>query len=242
MHLTRSLHVCLTILTLVATVAAQARINAVTSSSVFSGDDNVDPLAKGIKVFAEPKNHPAAVASILFNAAVNSEFLPKEQGIYVTSKAYGKFVGKVISFPGFELIHSGGEPLELDGSLEQLKEQIREKYKADPIKRDVAAYVVVLDLASIPLKLSRGDNGEVLIDEQSTRLRQFTLRTRKSYLIHNSRELADNIRTINLDKFLDEFATSYPDDDKLKAWLGNSVEPHNIESRRQSFYPLRLRH
>lgn len=90
---------------------------------------------------------------------------------------------------------------------------------------------VILDLSSIPVKLSEDEDGKAVLDEQTTRLKQMTLRTRKEYLIEHTNQLGEAIDIIGVDTFLDEFATTYPqDDDDLKTCLNGLNKTRDTES------------
>jgi hypothetical protein len=264
MHLVRSLLV----LCSVATLVVQARIDAVSAGTIFSGVDNSDPWDTESAVFKFSRNHVKGVASILYHAAKDADFRPKEQGLEASSKAYGQFVGKVIGFPGFTT-HKTEEKLDLSGDINQFKQQIADKYRSSSGKAGVVAYVygnqvpdtleedsqqrlltlialrgedddsVTFDLSSIPVKLSKRHN-KVHLDKQTTVLRQLTFRVDGEYLEEHAAKLADDIEIITVDDFLEELATSQQDDDDLMAWLNGSNKPI-----RQSLYPLsqlRLRH
>lgn len=247
----------------------QARIDSVSAGTIFSGVDNSDPWDTESAVFKLPKNHAKAVASILHHAAKDADFRPKDQGLEASSKAYGQFVSKVIGFHGFKT-HKSEERLDLSGDIEQFKQQIADKYRSSSGKAGIVAYVygnqipdtleeqsqqwlltlialrgeednsVTFDLSSIPVKLSKRRD-DVRLDKQTTVLRQLTFRVDGEYLEDHARKLADDIKIITVDDFLEELSTPYQgDDDDLMAWLKGSNKPI-----RQSLYPLsqlRLRH
>ncbi|KAG0238431.1 hypothetical protein BGX31_003268, partial [Mortierella sp. GBA43] len=134
-----------------AAVAVQARPEAVTSGTIFSGEDSSYKGAKGAEVFRYPENHVTAAGSILVHLAKKGGFNPKKSGLKATSQEYGRFFGNVLKFQGFNTVYRGQEDLELKGGSEQFKEAVTEKYKEGPAKSPKFAALTFDD--EIPLYL-----------------------------------------------------------------------------------------
>ncbi|KAI8351867.1 hypothetical protein B0O80DRAFT_104027 [Mortierella sp. GBAus27b] len=130
----------------VAVVVAQ--VDRVASRAVFNGTDTSDKHAEGLAIFQDPKNHPMAVASILFHSAVRNNFLPKQQGIMATHKTYLDFFGHVFEFPGFDHTRNTEETLELTGNTEQFGDEIARKYH--PAKNNISESAAAEYQAMIP--------------------------------------------------------------------------------------------
>lgn len=105
----------------------QGRVDAVTSGSIFYGEDNTDPSAHIAEIFRDPANHSSAVASILNYAPKKADFRSRKQGIEATAKTYGRFLSKVLAFHGFERTRDGEEELDLTGDLDKFKDHITRK-------------------------------------------------------------------------------------------------------------------
>ncbi|KAG0239848.1 hypothetical protein B0O80DRAFT_499785 [Mortierella sp. GBAus27b] len=252
MHLVRSL----VALCSVATLVVQARIDAVVSRALYIGTDSSDPTDRPYEIFHDPRNHPTAVASLLFHFSEGADFHPKEQGIDATSKAYGKFIGSVLSFPGFRR-HPKESDLDLSGSLDQFRDEIASKYDPDDrTKSDDISYefewqlpktlatsqeqwllslatitrtaddAIVVDLSSIPVKLTKDDYGSVTIDKQATVLRQQIVRVDAEFLIRHAEPLRRSVDIISVERFTREFFTKPVEEAKSES------------SRMRTLYPL----
>ncbi|KAG0328085.1 hypothetical protein BGZ99_006258 [Dissophora globulifera] len=86
----------------VATALAQTEYDALVSTAVFVGKDTTVSSAAAVEIFNQPKNHPAALASILYKLADDSRLRPYHKDVLTDSSAYHQFLDKVESFPGFK--------------------------------------------------------------------------------------------------------------------------------------------
>ncbi|KAF9979016.1 hypothetical protein BGZ73_007117 [Actinomortierella ambigua] len=74
--------------------------DALVSRGIFAGTDSSDPRASGVDVFDNPKNHPAAAASILRALAKEADYWPNEQSAAKMQTTFGAFQKKVAAFNG----------------------------------------------------------------------------------------------------------------------------------------------
>ncbi|KAK3823001.1 MAG: hypothetical protein J3Q66DRAFT_385493 [Benniella sp.] len=113
------------------TVLASGRIDAIVSGATLVGEDTSNRDSRGEEVFKDPRNHPAAVASILRFSADRAEFRPREKGVITDPKVYDHFLKDVYNFPGFQAHHQQRMQLDLQGDHEQFKREVAKKYKSD---------------------------------------------------------------------------------------------------------------
>ncbi|KAF9966830.1 hypothetical protein BGZ70_001108 [Mortierella alpina] len=110
--------------------------DALYSRAVFLGKDTTDPLRLNIDTFKEPRNHPAAVASIILHVASQVDFKPDEDSALVLDpKVFARFESKLLQLSVFELVESQLSTLELTGNSNQFACEVFKKYPstADPV-------------------------------------------------------------------------------------------------------------
>ncbi|KAF9983078.1 hypothetical protein BGZ65_002214 [Modicella reniformis] len=112
-------------------VLARGKVDAIMSGACLVGQDTSKHNAQGEDVFKDPRNHPAAVASILAFSADRAEFRPREKGVITDEKVYDHFLKDVANFPGFRAQHQQTQQLNLQGSRVQFKKEVANKYQSD---------------------------------------------------------------------------------------------------------------
>ncbi|GJJ72047.1 hypothetical protein EMPS_04404 [Entomortierella parvispora] len=112
--------------------------SSVASGAVFDGEDTTDGSASPVDIFQDPANHASAAASILVFSANSVNFHPSQQSPKSLGSSLGKFVDKVVKFPGFIPTYTDRAFISLDGSLAQFEEVIRESYPGSSDERLVA--------------------------------------------------------------------------------------------------------
>ncbi|KAF9363263.1 hypothetical protein BGX34_004544 [Mortierella sp. NVP85] len=112
-------------------VLASGRVDAIVSGACIVGEDTSSHDSRGEEIFKNPRNHPAAVASILRFSADRAEFRPREKGVITDQKVYDHFLKDVYNFPGFQAHHQQRMQLDLQGDREQFKREVAKKYKSD---------------------------------------------------------------------------------------------------------------
>ncbi|KAK3822993.1 MAG: hypothetical protein J3Q66DRAFT_330558 [Benniella sp.] len=267
MHFVRSLLV----LCSVATWLVHGSIHAVTSRSLYSGEDTTDPAAQETEIFRDPKNHPTAVASIIYHLALQADFHPRVQGVQATSEAYGQFLRSLRHFPEVFYSEETSE-LNLGGSYEQFRELIVAKYNSGKSKAVDAATAFVdqiptalgeedhehwlltlaaitrkddgyitADLSFVPIKLTRDDYGTVSIDRQITYIQQQTFHIASSFLVNNAYRLGRRVPVIHIDAFRRAFTTKSAENNAPETESWSCTK----RTPRQNLYSLpqlRLRH
>ncbi|KAG9321587.1 hypothetical protein KVV02_001273 [Mortierella alpina] len=109
--------------------------DALYSRAIFLGKDTTDPLRLNIDTFKEPRNHPAAVASIILQVASQVHFKPDEDKTLVLDpEVFARFEFELLQLSAFELVESKVVSLELTGNLKQFACEVFKKYPstADP--------------------------------------------------------------------------------------------------------------
>ncbi|KAF9989316.1 hypothetical protein BGZ75_006744 [Mortierella antarctica] len=109
--------------------------DALYSRAIFLGKDTTDPLRLNIDTFKEPRNHPAAVASIILQVASQVNFKPDEDKTLVLDpEVFARFEFELLQLSAFELVESKVVSLELTGNSKQFACEVFKKYPstADP--------------------------------------------------------------------------------------------------------------
>ncbi|KAF9951286.1 hypothetical protein BGZ72_007183 [Mortierella alpina] len=108
--------------------------DALYSRAVFLGKDTTDSMRLSIDTFKEPRNHPAAVASIVLHVASQVNFKPEESAIVADPQVFAHFESKLLQVSAFELVETHAGPLELTGDSKQFACEVFKKYPstADP--------------------------------------------------------------------------------------------------------------
>ncbi|KAF9364273.1 hypothetical protein BGX34_002035 [Mortierella sp. NVP85] len=117
----------------VSAVFAAAEYDALVSGALFNGIDTTRPGHQGLSIFADSRNHPSAVASILLYLANKSRFTPKrsKNGVIRDGTSYRLFARQSVTFPAFVKRYQTYVELELHtGDREELAEKIEEWYEA----------------------------------------------------------------------------------------------------------------
>ncbi|CAO3566726.1 unnamed protein product [Mortierella alpina] len=118
-------------------VMARERFDAIASGALFTGKDNADMEVNKLDTFRDPRNHASAVASILWNSATLTKFIPAADGVATDPYAYQDFLHEVTYFKGFKKAGELRRKLELTGRLEQLEEEIDRKYRSFSEDEDI---------------------------------------------------------------------------------------------------------
>ncbi|KAF8925839.1 hypothetical protein EDD21DRAFT_362143 [Dissophora ornata] len=91
----------LLILCTAAVALAQTNYDALVSTAVFVGKDSTEPTAPALDIFSNIKNHPSALATILYKIADEARLRPYHRDMVTDSTVYRQFVDKIESFEGF---------------------------------------------------------------------------------------------------------------------------------------------
>ncbi|KAK3806736.1 MAG: hypothetical protein J3Q66DRAFT_375062 [Benniella sp.] len=126
----------------VATLVQGVEVIAVSSKALFTGIDTTDPTAPIDEIFHTFKNHATATASLLEYYSRQSNFHPKQHGLYTSEDDFGLFLSKFSSLRAFGLKRSEYE-IDLEGGLDQLKEAIAATYIPPSGNADEAASAFV---------------------------------------------------------------------------------------------------
>ncbi|KAF9289464.1 hypothetical protein BGZ68_009268, partial [Mortierella alpina] len=90
--------------------------------------DTTDPLRLNVDTFKEPRNHPAAVASIILDVASQVHYKPAERTIVLNPHVFTHFESKLLQVSAFELVDSHVDFLELTGDSKQFACEVFKKY------------------------------------------------------------------------------------------------------------------
>ncbi|KAG0199790.1 hypothetical protein BGX28_007001 [Mortierella sp. GBA30] len=249
-------------------VLAKDRFDAVSSLGYFSGQDISDHGAKGLPVFKDRKNRASAVASIVEYCADKADFLPSEYGVEVAPSAYTEFFKNIATFPALFKTDAKTTKIELDGTIEQLVNEIQLVYEEfqdededypfdDQIPRNfrrllpatlpdpnqhrwLLSQVVIqkvqyfdkyrVEIARVALKLSKGEDGAALIDEQTATFSRNVYMVDTHYIQNNAEALAYFLPITNVDD-LNKFLTT-----KKSGLWGSLPEEESCDEREDSFF------
>ncbi|CAO3574848.1 unnamed protein product [Mortierella alpina] len=153
--------------------------DALYSRAVFLGKDTTNPVRLNIDTFKEPRNHPAAVASIILDVASQVDFEPDENSAVVLDpKVFSHFESKLLQLSVFELVESQSSTLELTGNSKQFACEVFKKYPstADPVLIAEALQQLVPSIAgdtwqdillSLVIIQKADDSDEITVDVAS---------------------------------------------------------------------------
>ncbi|KAG0268895.1 hypothetical protein DFQ27_005334 [Actinomortierella ambigua] len=229
------------VLLVLAPATAALAQQAALFGGVYLGVELPDPKATPIEVFKNPKNHVAAVVSILKDVADRRKFAPSKLAATELVKHIANFEWSVEAFLGIERVDSIEEYLSVDeAGTEALEDAIDEaidssdslhialqlsgllpkRAKSEQDARDlngrVVLEVIVIDktpkvttikLARVTLDLQVDqDSRAITIPAQHhVLLSVISLRARSEVLQRHAETLADNIKIISLDQFVEFF-------------------------------------
>jgi len=120
------------------------------SKAIFTGVDNSNPDASRVKIFRNPRNHAAAVASIIATRAQTNFFLPKTLAREKLPNHFYKFASSLPTRTIFKSTRKRDFFLDLTGDLNQFKELIAANYVPLSGKADYAASAFVEQIPPTP--------------------------------------------------------------------------------------------
>ena len=210
---------------------------AVSSKALFTGIDTTDPTAPIDEIFHTFKNHATATASLLEYYSRQSNFHPKQHGLYTSEDDFAIFLSKFISLRAFDFKRSEYE-IELEGGLGQLKEAIAASYIPPSGNADEAAsafvnqipqsadphlygtwnlvlitlhggvdYNITLDIAILDLTIVVNAAGLVWVPAQYAVFSRYTNQVNSQYLLEDSTPLLDQLSVVRVKTFEDIFTT-----------------------------------
>ncbi|KAF9960007.1 hypothetical protein BGZ72_008206 [Mortierella alpina] len=227
----------LLILCSVIVVAVQARYDALVSGAIFVGKDTSFPEDDSTIIFKDPSNHPAAVTSLLWTLAKESNFIPSEFDVITDPWLYRKFERTLLDFPGFKASEITQRPLDLDGTPSQFSSQIRSNFDAryaETIARSfwsqIPGYVmkpsfrrwltsqiiiykdtdsdeITFEVAEVILTLSRDQSGLAMIDRQRATLTRTFYTVDTATLVENAEDLAKSVPIVGIHDFIKHMTT-----------------------------------
>lgn len=222
---------------IVVIVAVQARYDALVSGAIFIGKDTSFPEDDSTIIFKDPSNHPAAVTSLLWTLAKESDFIPSEFDVITDPWLYRKFERQLVDFPAFKTSEFVQRPLDLDGTPSQFSAQIRPHFDAryaDTIARSfwsqIPGYVmkpsfrrwltsqiiiykdtdsdeITFEVAEIILTLSRDESGLAMIDRQRAILTRTFFKVDTATLVDNAEDLAKSVPIVGIHDFIKHMTT-----------------------------------
>ncbi|KAF9964395.1 hypothetical protein BGZ70_006537 [Mortierella alpina] len=218
-------------------VVVQARYDALVSGAIFVGKDTSFPEDDSTIIFKDPSNHPAAVTSLLWALAKESDFVPSEFDVITDPWLYRKFERQLLDFPGFKTSEISQRPLDLDGTPHQFSSQIRSNFDtryAETIAKSfwsqIPGYVmkpsfrrwltsqiiiykdthsdeITFEVAEIILRLSRDESGLAMIDRQRATLTRTFFTVDTATLVNNADDLARSVPIVGIHEFIKHMTT-----------------------------------
>ncbi|KAI7825607.1 hypothetical protein BC939DRAFT_476057 [Gamsiella multidivaricata] len=242
MRFVKSLLLACTAAVMVAHASAEG-VAGIVSTAIFFGEDTSDPDARGAEVFRDPRNHPVAVASVIAFSAYQTGFLPQERGVITDESVYANFMKKIATFPGLLLRSTKQGSMALNGSSDQLKEQIIQSIESEVANRNVVADSIVdalplsledkakqdwtvsalvlqkdeegvkVDLIAITLNLHNNKTGQAEITPGKASVHQDSFIANAAFLSINADALGSRIETVQVQAMLDLLTTPHKKDD-----------------------------